>query len=165
MQDVIEGTGRYVYASGDIYQGEFKSGKRHGQGSYHNQRVGCQYVGRWEAGGFVSGHWILKDGSMFAGAFKNGVNPVRGDAHTHTHTHTHTDIHTVIRMLANAVSVRMRGTAVLWHELCVCVCVCVLCRPRARISSLVVSCCSQVPSHLRASGSHQQSLSSEAWTS
>lgn len=78
VNEVIEGTGRYIYSTGDIYQGEFMAGKRHGQGSYHNKTVGCQFVGRWQEGGFVAGHWILKDGSMFAGSFEKGVNPVEG---------------------------------------------------------------------------------------
>lgn len=31
----MEGSGLYTYASGDMYQGQFKGGKRHGQGMYH----------------------------------------------------------------------------------------------------------------------------------
>lgn len=48
-----------------------------GKGSYHNKAVQCQFVGEWSAGGFISGHWVLKDGSLFQGTFANGVNPVR----------------------------------------------------------------------------------------
>ncbi len=31
----MEGSGLYTYASGDMYQGQFKGGQRHGQGMYH----------------------------------------------------------------------------------------------------------------------------------
>lgn len=33
-------------------------------------------VGDWEDGGMVKGRWIYKDGSIFSGAFRQGVQPV-----------------------------------------------------------------------------------------
>ena len=35
VNDEIEGSGRYVYGNGDLYEGGFKAGKRHGYGMYH----------------------------------------------------------------------------------------------------------------------------------
>ena len=31
----MEGSGRYVYGNGDMYQGQFSAGKRQGAGTYH----------------------------------------------------------------------------------------------------------------------------------
>jgi hypothetical protein len=76
QSDIIHGEGRYTYSNGDMYQGSFQNGKRHGKGTYHNKSVACQFVGDWVEGGFVKGHWVLKDGSMFAGSFSKGVQPV-----------------------------------------------------------------------------------------
>ena len=39
--DQAEGQGTYTYSNGDIYMGEFKAGKRHGNGAYHF-KVGSQ---------------------------------------------------------------------------------------------------------------------------
>lgn len=43
-------------------------------------------MGDWEAGGFIRGRWILKDGSIFHGSFDKGLSPAEG-AHYLTRTH------------------------------------------------------------------------------
>ncbi len=78
MDDLLVGPGRYVYSNGDIYQGDFSASKRHGKGAYHYKAVGCQLVGDWIEGSFVSGRWILKDGSIFQGRFEKGLKPSEG---------------------------------------------------------------------------------------
>ncbi len=35
VEDKMEGSGRYVYGNGDVYEGSFKAGKRDGSGMYH----------------------------------------------------------------------------------------------------------------------------------
>ncbi|GFH25674.1 uncharacterized protein HaLaN_23676, partial [Haematococcus lacustris] len=47
-------------------------------GTYHYQHEGCQIVGEWEEGGVTSGHWVHRDGSMFQGSFKAGLQPHEG---------------------------------------------------------------------------------------
>lgn len=76
-EDVQEGQGTFVYASGDVYTGAHHAGKRHGQGMYHYKTSHCQLIGEWQEGGFVTGRWVHRDGSMFHGTFAGGVQPVR----------------------------------------------------------------------------------------
>ena len=37
------------------------------------QAKGCQFIGEWAQGVFVSGTWALQDGSLYRGAFGNKV--------------------------------------------------------------------------------------------
>ena len=55
VHDEIEGCGRYVYANGDMYEGRFVAGKRHGYGMYH-YKVGTR-VGLGGHGSGVGGHF------------------------------------------------------------------------------------------------------------
>ena len=41
------GFGTYWYPGGDIYQGDWRAGKRHGDGSQHCAALEAQYVGEW----------------------------------------------------------------------------------------------------------------------
>ncbi|UQZ89024.1 hypothetical protein C4J81_07355 [Deltaproteobacteria bacterium Smac51] len=41
------GRGRMVYTNGDVYEGEFKNGYRHGRGVYHWRESGNKYEGEW----------------------------------------------------------------------------------------------------------------------
>jgi hypothetical protein len=55
VHDEIEGCGRYVYANGDMYEGRFVAGKRHGYGMYHYKvgtRVRLGGMGRGSGGTF-----------------------------------------------------------------------------------------------------------------
>ncbi len=46
------GKGRMVYSNGDIYEGEFKAGKRHGDGKYITNN-GKVVIGEWSANNFI----------------------------------------------------------------------------------------------------------------
>ncbi|WP_290625750.1 hypothetical protein [Altibacter sp.] len=51
-QNQFHGTGRYFYASGGYYGGEWKNGQYNGRGYYHNSDF-VQQVGEWSNGTFV----------------------------------------------------------------------------------------------------------------
>jgi len=40
----------YIFDSGSRYEGEYKSGKKHGQGTFHFADSGNVYVGQWQSG-------------------------------------------------------------------------------------------------------------------
>ena len=56
---------------GSIYEGEFKNGKRHGQGTY-TWSDGEVYVGNWKDGSRWNGTTYDKNGNII-GKFVNGV--------------------------------------------------------------------------------------------
>lgn len=41
------GFGTYWYRSGDIYQGDWRAGRQHGEGSQHCAALEAQYIGDW----------------------------------------------------------------------------------------------------------------------
>ena len=41
------GFGTYWYPGGDIYQGDWRAGRRHGDGSQHCAALEAQYIGEW----------------------------------------------------------------------------------------------------------------------
>ena len=63
---VVCGEGTWTYSNGDLYQGTFADGKKHGEGCYHFAKAQCQFVGTFSKGAFVSGRWVLRDGSSVA---------------------------------------------------------------------------------------------------
>lgn len=67
---VPNGQGVWTYANGDVYKGGFVHGAKHGVGSYHFAKAQCQFVGTFEAGAFVHGRWIHRDGSYVLGWFE-----------------------------------------------------------------------------------------------
>lgn len=79
MHNVPEGRGTWTYANGDVYSGEVRAGKKHGEGCYHAAAAQCQYVGSFAQGQFTSGRWLQKDGTCVQGAFGPGPVPT-GDA-------------------------------------------------------------------------------------
>jgi len=92
--DCINGTGKYVYSDGDIYEGEFENNYRHGFGryqyiegdTYHGQwswsdREGLGYY-KWPSGNEYIGYWkgnmqegmgtkYYVDGDIEAGQWKD----------------------------------------------------------------------------------------------
>lgn len=46
----MEGTGRYAFRNGDVYEGEFVGGKPTGEGEYVWTREGQLYRGQWADG-------------------------------------------------------------------------------------------------------------------
>jgi len=65
------GRGTYFYRTGDKYSGEWKEGKRHGNGVFVFTKTESQLVGTFENGQMVSGKWLLLDGTVYTGNFKN----------------------------------------------------------------------------------------------
>lgn len=55
------GLGMYTYASGDVYQGEFKDDRFHGQGTYRYAN-GFVFTGLYSDGEMQRGQWTSVDG-------------------------------------------------------------------------------------------------------
>lgn len=69
----MHGVGVYVWANGDRYTGEWRSGAMHGHGTYEYVSSGQTYTGNYQAGKkHGEGTMTFADGSVFTGAFKNG---------------------------------------------------------------------------------------------
>ena len=61
----------FTYTNGDIYIGEFKNNKRHGQGTFTSDD-GTQYVGKWGNNKFNGqGMETYPNGDKYIGEFKN----------------------------------------------------------------------------------------------
>ena len=75
--DCYNGYGVYIYDTEDIYQGEFKNGDRHGQGTYRwldGESNGDSYKGEWRNGTFHGqGSYTSQNGEIFNGKFENGT--------------------------------------------------------------------------------------------
>ena len=61
--------GSFFYANGDIYAGEWKDGKKHGEGTYFVKASASKLVGTYEEGELVHGSFTDSFGSEFNGAF------------------------------------------------------------------------------------------------
>ena len=71
----FSGSGTFVFHNGDKYSGAWRSGKRHGQGTYvygEGPRMGIQYTGQWKLD-HQHGEGVLQypDGRMYRGSFVN----------------------------------------------------------------------------------------------
>ncbi|CAE8737629.1 unnamed protein product [Polarella glacialis] len=62
--------GTFSYVNGDVYVGQWKEGKKHGNGSYVYAKDGTKLVGEWEGGKIVSGRWIFPNGTFYSGKFR-----------------------------------------------------------------------------------------------
>ncbi len=60
-----------IYVNKDIYSGQWKNGKKDGQGTYIFNDTGMKYVGNFKGGKLVHGKWIYPNGSYFEGSFDN----------------------------------------------------------------------------------------------
>jgi len=67
------GRGTYFYKNGDKYSGEWKEGKRHGNGVFVYVKTQSQLVGNFVNGQMVTGKWLLLDGTVYTGNFKNSA--------------------------------------------------------------------------------------------
>lgn len=69
-----DGTGEYVYPSGDKYSGQWRKNKKHGSGYFFQKETGACYSGQWRDGE-INGHgrWTLADGSALEANFVNGA--------------------------------------------------------------------------------------------
>jgi len=72
------GTGRAAYTNGDVYEGQYQDGKKHGQGVY-TSRDGSVYTGGYENDQRSGqGKQTSTDGSVFEGNFANGQRSGQG---------------------------------------------------------------------------------------
>lgn len=63
--------GKVAYVIGDIYEGEWEQGVRHGFGTYVWTDVGDSYIGSWRDGNIDgSGDYFWKDGRIYRGQWK-----------------------------------------------------------------------------------------------
>ena len=72
VNDLYEGFGIYRWPSGDKYEGNFKGGKKNGQGLWTGCD-GCSYEGEW-VDDLCEGFGVFRrsDGSFYRGYFKKG---------------------------------------------------------------------------------------------
>jgi len=62
--------GTFTYANGDIYVGQYRAGKKHGDGTYAYAKDGTKLIGQWENGKIVTGKWVLPNGTFYCGSFR-----------------------------------------------------------------------------------------------
>ena len=67
-----------IYTSKDIYSGQWKNGKKEGQGTYVFNETGMKYVGEFKSGQLVQGKWVYPNGSYFEGTFANNKPKGKG---------------------------------------------------------------------------------------
>jgi len=65
------GEGLVFYASKDRYSGQWKNGLKHGNGTYIIEKISSKIKGKWEDGKIMEGEWVLSNGDVYKGAFKN----------------------------------------------------------------------------------------------
>lgn len=72
------GTGKIVYASGDVYEGEFAQNKRHGTGAVQ-YTDGRSYTGEWKDGQISgTGKFVYASGATYEGEFLEGLRDGTG---------------------------------------------------------------------------------------
>lgn len=79
MEDKRSGTGRLIDVSGNVYIGEFKDNRRHGQGTFFDVEENSMFVGTFDKGykeGF--GKLTFVDGSYFEGNYYCGLRSGQG---------------------------------------------------------------------------------------
>ena len=70
--DCNNGQGTYTWESGE-YVGEWKDGKRHGQGTHTVYILGSKYAGEWKDGlQHGQGTYSYPDGNKYVGEWKDG---------------------------------------------------------------------------------------------
>ena len=72
--------GTHTFPGGVIYVGEFKNGKRHGQGTANATKSGNKYVGEWKNNRIYGQgtYTFAKSGNIYVGGFKNGKRHGQG---------------------------------------------------------------------------------------
>lgn len=67
------GNGKYKYSNGDIYKGEFKDGSFTGNGEYYFAKTGDRFNGNFKNGKFCgNGTIFFSDGAIYDGMARNG---------------------------------------------------------------------------------------------
>ena len=67
----VNGKGKYIFANGDIYEGDFVNSKMSGQGTY-TYKNGDIYIGQWKNGSYHGKGELNVDFDSFEGDFVNG---------------------------------------------------------------------------------------------
>jgi hypothetical protein len=65
------------FESGDVYDGEWKNNKKHGEG-YYLFATGDEYSGEWKNDSFYKGTLTYADGRIYHGEFKNNLRHGQG---------------------------------------------------------------------------------------
>lgn len=65
------GEGIFTYPNKDVYSGWWAFGLKAGNGTYIFADTGMRLVGDWKENKFVSGKWVLPNGTVFEGSFEN----------------------------------------------------------------------------------------------
>ncbi len=76
--------GNYKFTNGDFYNGEFLNNRFHGQGHYIYKKSGNEFVGKYSHGEKTFGTFTYNDRSTYTGRFKNHKKDGRGKLVTST---------------------------------------------------------------------------------
>ena len=77
-ETILEEPVKIISPNGDVYSGEFKNGKKHGQGTFISPN-GNKYVGEYKDGEKDGkGTFTWSDGRKYVGAFKDGTQNGQG---------------------------------------------------------------------------------------
>ena len=75
----FEGKGKYIYLNGEYYIGQFKEGLRNGNGVLYYKNGKIKYDGNFVNDKFEGkGKYIWENGDYYEGDFKNGLNEGKG---------------------------------------------------------------------------------------
>lgn len=74
---VKEGRGRYRFANGSFYDGEWKNGQMEGRGTFEEATTGDRFDGIWAQGKRVCGVYGFANGDLFIGSFDRGVGNMK----------------------------------------------------------------------------------------
>lgn len=66
---VKDGHGRYEFANGSVYDGEWRNGTMHGKGMFFENQTGDRFEGQWAFGRRVCGVYHYANGDLYLGAF------------------------------------------------------------------------------------------------
>jgi len=73
------GKGRAELPNGDVYNGDYENGKRHGKGVYKFKKSGAKYDGSWEEGKKQGeGTFTYPDGSIYEGTWTDDLRSGTG---------------------------------------------------------------------------------------
>ena len=74
VDDLRHGRGKIQYKNGNVYEGEFRSGERHGQCVFTNVAANTVYTGNFEKNNYFSGHGKMifhNTGNIYEGEWRN----------------------------------------------------------------------------------------------
>jgi len=59
--------------NGDVYDGEWRVGRKHGAGTYHHAATGSHYYGQWKNGRQMGYGELVHANHKYYGRFKNNM--------------------------------------------------------------------------------------------